>query len=141
MKVVLDLNVLLDVIQQREPFYEASAAVLSLVTRKKITGFVPGHALPTIYYIVMRYASRAEADKAIDWLLSTVAIAAEDIDVFRHARSLSITDFEDAVVASVGEAAGCSHIVTRNFKDFTGSPVPALTPEEFLAYCAQPPAR
>jgi hypothetical protein len=29
MKVMLDLNVLLDVVQRREPFYAASAAVLS----------------------------------------------------------------------------------------------------------------
>jgi hypothetical protein len=40
--------------------------------------------------------------------------------------------FEDAVVASVAEATGSDYILTRNVPDFAGSPVPAMTPTEFL---------
>jgi hypothetical protein len=49
-----------------------------------------------------------------------------------RARSLDFEDFEDAVVATSAEAAGCEVIITRNLTDFASSPVPALTPEEFL---------
>jgi hypothetical protein len=41
-------------------------------------------------------------------------------------------DFEDALVASVAEVTGSDYIVTRNVPDFAGSPVPAMTPTEFL---------
>lgn len=134
MKILLDLSVLLDVIQRRKTFYEPSAAILSLVTQKKITGCVPGHALTTIYYIVARYASTSETEKAIDWLLTYLEIVPEDRAVFQRARSLMMDDFEDAVVASASESVQCTIIVTRNLKDFAGSPVPPQTPEEFLVY-------
>ena len=44
----------------------------------------------------------------------------------------TVPDFEDAVVASMAEFARCEYIVTRNVSDFVGSPIPAVSPEEFL---------
>jgi predicted nucleic acid-binding protein len=44
-------------------------------------------------------------------------------------------DFEDAVIAAVAQREGADYIVTRNTKDFIASPVPAITPEDFLARC------
>ena len=52
---------------------------------------------------------------------------------FLRARTLAMADFEDAVVASLAEASQCRHVITRNVGDFDRSPVPAITPEEFLA--------
>ena len=43
------------------------------------------------------------------------------------------SDFEDAMVAAAAVSAGCDVIVTRNAGHFTGSPVPAVSPEEFVA--------
>ncbi len=54
MKWMLDLNVVLDVLQRREPFYKASARILSLVVKGKASGFLPAHALTTIHSIVTR---------------------------------------------------------------------------------------
>ena len=82
MKILLDINVLLDVIQRREPHYEASAAVLSLVYRGDLTAYIPGHALTTIHYILARYASPKNANEAVDWLLEHLYIAPEDHVVF-----------------------------------------------------------
>ena len=69
----------------------------------------------------------------IDLLLATMEIVPEGKPQFLQARSLDFFDFEDAVVASAASAAGCERIVTRNVGDFAGSPVRAMTPEEFLA--------
>ncbi|HZF07836.1 MAG TPA: PIN domain-containing protein [Thermoanaerobaculia bacterium] len=133
MKLLLDLNVLLDVIQRREPFYPASAAVLSRVADRAATGYLPGHLLTTLYYVVQKHAGKRQADQVIDWMLSSMEIIPEGKAQFLRARSLAFPDFEDAVVASAAEAAGCERIVTRNVADFPGSPVPAVTPEELLA--------
>jgi len=56
---------------------------------------------------------------------------------FQRARLLPLKDFEDALVASVAEATGSGSIVTRNVPDFAGSPVPAVTPTEFLEAIAE----
>ena len=68
MRVMLDLNVLLDVVQRRDPFYAASAATLSKVLTREVTGCIPGHALTTLYYLVSRQAGKAKAGELVDWL-------------------------------------------------------------------------
>jgi predicted nucleic acid-binding protein len=133
MRVLVDLNVLLDVIQAREPHYGASARVLSWVASGEIEGAVPGHALTTIHYVLSKYAERHLADEAIDWILGDFEVVGEGKTVMLRARGLPISDFEDAVVAAAAEAAQCSWIVTRNVADFERSPVAAITPEELVA--------
>ena len=88
--------------------------------------------LTTLYYVVQKHAGRQQADQVIDWMLASMEVVPGKSQ-FLQARSLSFPDFEDAVVASAAEAAGCERIVTRNVADFPGSPVPAVTPEELLA--------
>jgi hypothetical protein len=55
-----------------------------------------------------------------------------------RALNLPIDDFEDALQVAFAEANALDVIVTRNVTDFGGSPVPALTPEEFLSRHASP---
>jgi predicted nucleic acid-binding protein len=133
MNVLLDLNVLLDVIQRREPHFGASAAVCAMAVRKEIHAFIPAHALTTISYIVRKYAGPKKETETLDWLLTHFTVATLDHSNMIRARSMRLSDFEDAVVAATAESSLCTTIVSRNLADFKGSPVPALAPEEFLA--------
>jgi len=133
MRWLIDLNVLLDVIQQRLPFFDSSAQVVSIVVRGEATGYIAGHELTTAHYIVDRYANRQAADDLVDWLLIHFEIVPESATTFRRARELALADFEDAAIASAAEAVQCEYIVTRNVRDFTGSPIPAITPAGLLA--------
>ena len=133
MRLVVDLNVVLDVVQRREPHYAAAAAVLSRIVERKFDGVLPSHALPTLHYIVDRFAGRGKAGELVDWLLQHFEVAEAGKTEFVQARNLGFADFEDAVVAACALRARCDLILTRNIADFDGSPVPAMTPEEFLA--------
>jgi len=137
MRFMLDLNVLLDVVQRREPFYAASAAVLSQAVEGPSVACLPGHALTTLYYVVAKHAGQEEAGILVDWVLAHLEIVPQDRAQFIRARSLRFDDFEDAALASAAEAAGCELIVTRNVADFALSPVAAITPEELLRARAQ----
>jgi predicted nucleic acid-binding protein len=132
MKVMLDLNVVLDVAQRRELFYAASSTVLSRAVEGPDVACLASHSLTTLHYIIAKYSGTAPAERLVDWVLAHLEIVPQDRAQFVRARSLRFDDFEDAVVASAAEAAGCKLIVTRNVADFTSSPVPAVTPEEFL---------
>ncbi|MEA2602539.1 MAG: hypothetical protein QOF89_3531 [Acidobacteriota bacterium] len=132
MKVMLDLNVLLDVVQRREPFYGASAAVLSQAVQGLNVACLPGHGPTTLHYIVAKHAGQEQAGTLVDWILAHLEVVPQDRAQFVRARSLKFKDFEDAALASAAEAAGCELIITRNVADFGSSPVPAITPEEFL---------
>jgi predicted nucleic acid-binding protein len=130
--IVIDLNVLLDVLQKREPHYRASAGVLELVVKGSIAARVPTHAITTIHYVVSRSRDDKAADAAVDWLIRYLDVIQVTREELLRARALGWPDFEDAVVAAAAESAGCSRIVTRNVADFYGSAVLAVTPEEFI---------
>ena len=136
MKVTVDLNVLLDVAQNRLPHYHASEEVLHRVRRGEFAAVLPGHALTTLHYILEKYSGTALANQTLDGLLADFAIHPVDKANFQRARQLPLSDFEDAVVAVTAEVTRSDFIVTRNVADFVGSSVPAITPIEFLEHLA-----
>jgi predicted nucleic acid-binding protein len=137
MKITVDLNVLLDIAQNRLPHYHASEEVLHRARAGEYEVVLPGHALTTLHYILEKSSSTHLANQTIDGLLADFIIHSPDKTTFQRARRLPLKDFEDAVVASVAEASGSDYIVTRNLPDFVGSPVPAMTPTEFLEAIAE----
>jgi predicted nucleic acid-binding protein len=136
--IALDTNVILDVMQRREPHFKASAAVLERVLRGETQAALSAHAVTTLHYLVARFQDRKKADQAIDWLLKHLEVLPTDRNTLVRAHSLAGNDFEDMVLAAAAESASCNAIVTRNVRDFRPSPVPAMTPDEFLL---TPPGR
>ena len=137
MKITLDLNVVLDVVQDRAPHYAASAEIMSRARTGELEAVLPAHAITTIYYLVARASGRSTADSAVDMLLQHFDIGPADKGIFQAARRLRFRDFEDSVVAAIAQASACDYIVTRNVRDFAGSPVSALAPIDFLALLPQ----
>ena len=136
MKVTVDLNVLLDVAQNRLPHYHASEEVVHRVRQGEFAAVLPGHALTTLHYILEKYSGTALANQTLDGLLADFAIHPVDKANFHRARQLPLSDFEDAVVAVTAEVTRSDFIVTRNVADFVGSSVPAITPIDFLEHLA-----
>ncbi|MAS11657.1 PIN domain-containing protein [Salinisphaera sp.] len=130
--ILIDLNVVLDVVQKREPHYSTSAAVIGRVTEGYVLACLPAHAFTTLHYLVSRHQTTATANRVVDWLLRYFEVAGTTDHELKRARALDWPDFEDAVVAAAAESSSCAHIVTRNVRDFRDSPVLALTPEEYL---------
>ena len=132
MTVTVDINVLLDVFQMRQPHYAASAQVLSLVAAGMLTGVCLRTVSPRSNYLVRKHASKADAEAAMDRVLRHFQIGNLEAAGWHKARRLPFTDFEDAVVATVAEATASAFIITRNTADFADSPIPAITPSDFL---------
>ena len=136
MTVTVDINVLLDVFQKREPHYLASAQVVSMVAEGTLVGGCPAHGLTTLYYLVRKHGTRPGADAAMDRVLGHFQIGNLDAAGWQEARRFSLPDFEDAAVAAVAKATASAFIITRNVGDFAWSPVPAITPTDFLSQFA-----
>jgi predicted nucleic-acid-binding protein len=132
-RVLFDSDVLLDVLAQRQPFVVASAQVLNMVTQPQVQGYVSGHAVTNIFYILRRQVGSETARELLSRLLDHLQIASVTDEVIRAALQSSMADFEDAVTSEAANAAGLEIIVTRNAPDFVASAIPAVLPEEFLA--------
>lgn len=129
MKLLIDLNVVFDILMDRAPFADAAENVCS--DRSNVC-CVSAHTLTTVAYVMRKYDTALRV-AAIDFLLNNFTIVPCDRGIFVSARQLGFADFEDAVIASTAKKAKCKYIITRNKRDFARSPIPALTPGEFLA--------
>jgi predicted nucleic acid-binding protein len=133
LKVLIDLDILLDVLQRREPFYEKSAQVLASAELRSIEGHVAAHNLTTLFYLVARYLGAEQAQLALLQLLIFLFVAPVDQAVIERALVLSFTDFGEAVVMMAAVQAGADYVVSRDTQGFKRGPLPALTPAELLS--------
>lgn len=131
-RVLLDINVVLDVLLERRSHVEASAAVWRMIETGRSEGLLSAHAFTTIYYLVRQEAGTGQAKRMTAALLKVFTVAPVNDSVLREALELPLTDFEDSVTCAAARLAGCDYIVTRDPKGFRGSPVQCLPPEAIV---------
>ena len=133
MKLLLDINVLLDVLLQRDPWAEPAANLLTKIERGEAEGLIAGHTLTTIHYVVSQARDRQLAAAAVTDLLRFVeVIPIEKVD-FSQALVLPMEDFEDAAQAAAALKIGTDYIVTRDEKGFGGLSIPSVNSGEILS--------
>lgn len=133
MRILFDINVVLDVLLDRDQWVAESASLLDLAERGKLDGYVAGHTVTTVHYIVARAAGRRKAATAVTDLLRILhVVPIAEVD-FAQALVLGFADFEDAVQASAALKVGADYVATRNVSDFNKSPVKPRSPGEILA--------
>jgi len=128
-RILLDVNVVLDVLLDRKPYAEASAAAWAAVETGMVEGLLAAHSVTTIHYLVRKETGAAKARKIVSAILRVFGIAAVNSAVIQEALQLPCSDFEDAVTAAAARLASCDYIVTRDPKGFRGSPVRTVAPE------------
>lgn len=136
-RILVDVNIVLDVLLARAQHASASTACLAAIEARRAEGFLSGHAVTTLAYLVGRGRGKAEARRVVQDLCALFTIAPVDAAVIQRAIVLPLEDFEDAVTAAAAEAAGCEAILTRDASGFVDSPVPAVEPRLWLALLAE----
>ena len=133
MKVLLDTNVILDVLLEREQFKIDSGKVLSLIEHGKCKGFVSATSITDIYYISRKtFHDKDKALAVIKELMAFTKILKADEKSIKLAVRLHWGDFEDSVQYAVAKCSRIKAIITRNKKDYANSNIPVYTPKEFL---------
>ena len=138
MKIFLDVNVILDVLAEREPWVDASAGVLALLEIDEVEGVVAAHSITTLHYLITKHLNRRKATAAVVDLLKLVSIAEVNQDIVLKAISLGWSDLEDAIQGVCALESGADFIITRDAGVFDSLSIPALTPTEFLALLHTP---
>lgn len=133
LQVLIDLNIILDVLQVRKTHYAYSAQVLAHAETGKIQGWLAGHSVTTLFYLIAKDRSPGDARVAITSLLQFLRIAPVDQNTIERALNLPYKDFEDAVQVISALQIQADYLVTRNPRDFQPSPIRVIQPAEFLA--------
>ena len=133
MIVLIDTNVILDILLKREPHYENAARINILSEKGYISSYISASAITDIFYI----ANKELKDKVVVLdlmknLLLTTHIASVTESGIHEALDLEWDDFEDSVQYVAGQGISADYIITRNPKDFSGSSIKVLSPDDFL---------
>lgn len=133
MKLFLDINVILDVLAKREPWFGDSAAVLSLLETDEFEGIVAAHSVTTLFYLASKHLGQRRATARLLDLLKLVSVSPLDQDTILKGIALGWSDFEDALQMLCADTAGADYLVTRNPQDFESDSIPVVTPAQLLA--------
>jgi predicted nucleic acid-binding protein len=136
-RLLLDLNVFLDVILDRKPDADVAAALWAAIERGQGHGMVPAHGVTTVFYLLEKARGPAFAREGVERLIRVFDVASVDDDVVRRALGFAWRDFEDAVCAAAAEASGCDALVTRDPDGYPNAPLPVIDPAAALIWITQ----
>ena len=132
-RLLLDLDIVLDVLLDRAPHADASSALWAAVETGEAEGLLPAHCVTTLHSLATRSGGREFGDRCVEAVLDVFGVAPVTDAVLVAALALRWPDFEDAVCATAAAAAGCHAIASRDAKGFKDAPLPVLSPVEALA--------
>ena len=133
MKILVDSNVALDYMLQREPFFDDAERVVALVSGK-VEIMISASVVTDVFYITRRHlGEKKQAMTALKKLLFRINVATVSEDEIHQAIALDWSDFEDAVQYVSGRTACVDFIVTRDKKNYCSASIPVVSPDELLA--------
>lgn len=130
MRVLIDTNVVLDFLQDREPFVDDAAKLFAKIDAGEIEGFISAITITNIYYIIRKASGKIAAQDAIAQILTDLQICAVDKGILEQAIALNFQDFEDAVQCACGIANEVDAIITRDISGFVNAGILVIAPGE-----------
>jgi predicted nucleic acid-binding protein len=133
MRIFLDANILVSVLNKEYPMFTYSARVLSLADSTKYEIYTSPICLAIAFYFAEKKSGRREAKRKINLIASKIKIAEADQKVvLQAAEDKAVDDFEDGLEYYSALKAGCKWIITEDKNDFHFSKMPVATARQFL---------
>lgn len=133
MRLLIDANIVLDVLQKREPYWKDSSVIWKLCETEQAEGYVSALTFANLVYVMRRELDPAQIRDVLDKLRLIFCFADFTAADLEKAADMGWDDFEDAIQAATAERIMADSIITRNVRDFRNSKVIAFTPSEFIA--------
>ena len=133
MRLLIDTNIVIDLLAEREPFYEEAAQLFSMADRQELELSISALTLANTHYVLSKYSSPSHAREILrkfNVLVQTLPFDDKIIDLALSDNKFK--DFEDGLQYYSALENNVQIILTRNKKDFKSSALPVLTAKEFL---------
>ncbi|HZT58438.1 MAG TPA: PIN domain-containing protein [Pyrinomonadaceae bacterium] len=138
MRFLLDTDVVLDFVLEREPFVGDARALFELIAAGAHEGYVSVITPVNVFYIGRKARGDVATKQAIRDLLDAVRVCPVDQNVLNIALASPIADYEDAVQHASAAAIRLEAIVTRNVGDYRNAALPIFTPADLLNHLKRP---
>ncbi len=133
MIVPFDTNILLDVLQNRQPHYGPASRAWDLVERHVLAGYVSAISFNNVFYILRKQLGSAAALDAVKQIRALFKCVTLDEQLLDQALATCTIDLEDAIQAAAADRVTAEYIVTRNVKDFASLKIRAVNAGELMA--------
>ena len=127
-RIFIDSDVILDVALARQPFVEASLAVLMQCESGQYLGCISSNSIANIYYVLRKLGGDEKARFFIKQLSKYLTVISVDHATIGKALDSKFSDFEDAIQHFAALSFGCTAIVTRNIQDYKFAEMKVVLP-------------
>lgn len=133
MNAIIDTCIIVDALQNREPFCKDAQSVFLLCANCQFDGYLTAKSITDIYYLTKRQTHSDRMTRDILTKLCTLFHLADTVaSDIRKAISSDVSDFEDAIMIETAIRCKADCIVTRNTKDYSKARLPVYDPESFV---------
>ena len=132
MVLLIDTNILLDVMMERQEFVKDSSMIWKLCETEGVTGYISALTITNLVNIMRKKLDPKKIADIISLLRMIFVFTDLGVPDINLASGMEWNDFEDAVQATTAYRVHADYIVTRNTRGFADSRVPAFTPNEIL---------
>lgn len=133
MKIFLDANILVSVLNKEYPLFNHSARILSLATQPNFQFYTSPICLAIAFYFASKKVSEAMAKEKISLLCQHIGIAdADQSGVEQALANKKIHDLEDGFEYYSAKRVECDIILTEDKEDFYFSEMEVLNASEFI---------
>ena len=141
MRALLNTCVVMDFLQNREPFSLAAKSIFRAAATDWFNSSITAKSATDIYCLTHRCTnSDKESREKLNQLLTILGLLDTTSEDIFHAISSPVSDFEDAVMIETAIRNHMDCIITRNTKDYAKAALPIYTPDEFLAKLENSPS-
>lgn len=131
-RLFLDTNIVIDLLEKREPFYIDAVRLFTMAYNKQVQLIVSPMTYATAAFLLRRHGP-----EGVRYLLSNFRqlshVATANERIVDDSLASQFNDFEDAMQYYTALKAKANIIITRNGKDFTNSTIPVMNAGEFLS--------
>lgn len=133
MRVFVDANIIVAVLNKELPLFDTAARVLSLSSKKTFTIFTSPICLAIAFYFSEKKSGAEKATEKIGILCDHIRIApSSKTSVKKAIQNPKVLDLEDGFEYFAAIEARCDTIVTENQEDFHFAEIPVVNSKDFL---------
>jgi predicted nucleic acid-binding protein len=133
MRVFIDANILVSVLNRKLPLFDTAARVLSLASKKDFTLYTSPICLAIAFYFAEKKSGAGPAKRKIKIMLDHILIAdSSQKSVMSAVNDPKVLDLEDGFEYYAAREAKCDYIITEDLDDFHFSEISVLSSRKFL---------
>ncbi|MEO7265385.1 MAG: PIN domain-containing protein [Ferruginibacter sp.] len=132
MRIFLDANILVSVLNKEYPLYTHSARILSLIDNKRYTVYTSPICLAIAWYFAEKKSGSALAKEKMNLLAKKISITEVNERIVQLClANKKINDFEDGLEYYSAEKSKCAIIITEDKNDFYFSEIEVMSSKSF----------